>query len=71
MARINKAPLIADVVVAVHRTNLVIQDPVVEKAARVAWDDIVEAGLSTAALGREVAASWHRNAPGADRIPPV
>ena len=63
MARINRARLIADVAEVVHRTNLVVQDPAVEKAARVAWDDIVQAGRSSGELGRELVAAWHRTAP--------
>ena len=64
MARINKALLIADVAEVVHRTNLVVQDPAVEKAARVAWDDIVQAGRSS---GESVASS---SPPGTALRPP-
>lgn len=65
MARIKKAALVADAVAVAHRTNLFVQDPAVEKAARVAWDDVVQAGRSSGALRREIVAAWQRTAPSA------
>ncbi|NPD06532.1 hypothetical protein HN031_17795 [Nocardioides sp. zg-1308] len=65
MARIKKAALVADTVAVAHRTGLVVQDPAVEKAARLAWDDVVQAGRSSGALRRELVAAWQRTAPSA------
>ena len=63
MVRINKSALVADAVVVAHRSSLVVQDPAVDKAARVALDDVVQAGRSSQALCREIVAAWQRTAP--------
>lgn len=63
MAKINKALLAIDVAGTAYRTNLVLQDPTVHKAADTAWHDIKQAGRSSGALVREAVESWHRNAP--------
>ncbi|ROR92586.1 hypothetical protein [Nocardioides aurantiacus] len=63
MAKINKALFAVDVAGTAYRTNLVLHDPAVHKAADTAWVDIKQAGRSSGALVREVVESWHRNAP--------
>lgn len=68
MARINKAALVADIAQVAVRAHVVAQDPAVAKAARVALDDVIRAGHSTADLGREVVDAWNRAAPAARRI---